>query len=101
MNNPIWYRDFYYIASRWRHAGDGPPPAHCHKTTLDRHLDDLEADLKSTLIDRKTGVLTPAGAKLFRHLRPFFDPLPRLEEELRAGNHDTPGQAFGAQWGKC
>jgi DNA-binding transcriptional LysR family regulator len=43
----------------------------------------LEDHLGVTLFQRRPFSLTPAGQKLFQFVRPFFDGLPHIEEDLR------------------
>lgn len=75
---------FYYVA---RYGGIMAAcremPYGIQQPAVSSQLIQLERDLGCSLFQRRPFHLTLEGRRLFEHLAPFFDQLPRLEEVLR------------------
>lgn len=86
MLNPHHLELFYYVA---RHGGISAAVRHIpygvQQPAVSLQIVRLEEALNCTLFHRRPFALTEAGQKLFAHVRPFFEGLGSLEEELRGG----------------
>lgn len=86
MLNPHHLELFYYVA---RHGGISAAVRHIpygiQQPAVSLQIVRLEESLNSTLFHRRPFALTDAGEKLFDHVRPFFEGLPSVEEQLRNG----------------
>jgi DNA-binding transcriptional LysR family regulator len=79
---------FYYVA---RHRGISEAvrnmPYGIQQPAVSAQILQLEDHLGVTLFQRRPFSLTPAGEKLFAFIRPFFDGLPGLEDEMRGNSY--------------
>ena len=86
MLNPHHLELFYYVA---RHGGISAAVRHIpygiQQPAVSLQIVRLEETLNTTLFHRRPFALTDAGEKLFAHVRPFFEGLPSVEEQLRIG----------------
>jgi DNA-binding transcriptional LysR family regulator len=77
---------FYYVA---RHGGISEAvrnmPYGIQQPAISGQVIQLEADLGTTLFQRRPFSLTPAGAQLYDFIKPFFDNLTPMAEKLRGG----------------
>jgi len=77
---------FYYVA---RHGGIMPAvrniPYGIQQPAVSAQVSELEEFLGVTLFQRRPFELTPAGAKLYEFIQPFFGNLGRLTDELQGG----------------
>src|SRR3990172_9423488 len=77
---------FYYVA---RHGGISEAvrniPYGIQQPAISGQVIQLEEDLGATLFQRRPFSLTPAGAQLYDFIKPFFDNLTPMAEELRGG----------------
>ncbi|MCU0782619.1 MAG: LysR family transcriptional regulator [Verrucomicrobia bacterium] len=77
---------FYYVA---RHGGISEAvrnmPYGIQQPAISGQIIQLEADLGTTLFQRRPFSLTPAGAQLYDFIKPFFDNLAPMAEKLRGG----------------
>jgi len=77
---------FYYVA---RHGGIMPAvrniPYGIQQPAVSAQVSELEEFLGVTLFQRRPFELTPAGAKLYEFIQPFFSNLGRLTNELQGG----------------
>ncbi len=89
MLNPHHLELFYYVA---RHGGISAAVRHIpygiQQPAVSLQIVRLEETLNTTLFHRRPFALTDAGEKLFAHVRPFFEGLPAVEEQLRIGKAD-------------
>jgi DNA-binding transcriptional LysR family regulator len=77
---------FYYVA---RHGGIMPAvrniPYGIQQPAVSAQVSELEEFLGTTLFQRRPFELTPAGAKLYEFIQPFFGNLDRITNELQGG----------------
>ena len=77
---------FYYVA---RHGGIMPAvrniPYGIQQPAVSAQVSELEEFLGATLFQRRPFELTPAGAKLYEFIQPFFGNLERITNELQGG----------------
>src|SRR5438034_1663492 len=77
---------FYYVA---RHGGISEAvrniPYGIQQPAVSAQIIQLEESLGVTLFNRRPSSLTAGGEKLFCFIRPFFDGLESLADELRGG----------------
>jgi len=77
---------FYYVA---RHGGIMPAvrniPYGIQQPAVSAQVSELEEYLGVTLFQRRPFELTPAGARLYEYIQPFFGNLARLTDELQGG----------------
>jgi DNA-binding transcriptional LysR family regulator len=77
---------FYYVA---KHGGISQAvrqiPYGIQQPAVSMQILLLEDDLGTKLFQRRPFALTPTGERLYAHIRPFFDRLDSLAEELRGG----------------
>ncbi|MES2697941.1 MAG: LysR family transcriptional regulator [Verrucomicrobiota bacterium] len=87
---------FYYVA---KHGGISAAvrkiPYGIQQPAVSGQMRALEENAGAKLFDRSPFRLTPAGEKLFAHVRPFFDNLDAVAAELREGGAD-PELRIGA-----
>lgn len=78
---------FYYVA---RHRGISEAvrnmPYGIQQPAVSAQILQLEDHLGVTLFQRRPFTLTPSGEQLFGFIRPFFDGLPGLEDEMRGNS---------------
>ncbi|MDR2982487.1 MAG: LysR family transcriptional regulator [Puniceicoccales bacterium] len=84
MLNPHHLELFYYVA---QHGGISAAVRHIpygiQQPAVSLQIVRLEEALDVTLFHRRPFSLTTAGEKLFAHIKPFFEGLAPLEEQLR------------------
>jgi len=77
---------FYYVA---RHGGIMPAvrniPYGIQQPAVSAQVSELEEYLGVTLFQRRPFELTPAGARLYEYIQPFFGNLAKLTDELQGG----------------
>ena len=77
---------FYYVA---KHGGIMPAvrniPYGIQQPAVSAQVSELEEFLGVTLFQRRPFELTPAGAKLYEFIQPFFGNLDRITNELQGG----------------
>jgi len=75
---------FYYVA---KHGGISAAvrrmPYGIQQPAVSAQMGKLEEDVEAKLFERSPFRLTPAGEKLFAHVRPFFENLDSLSAELK------------------
>ena len=75
---------FYYVA---KHGGISAAvrkiPYGIQQPAVSGQMGKLESEVGSRLFERSPFRLTPAGEKLFAHVRPFFENLTSVAAELR------------------
>src|SRR5262245_55943902 len=86
---------FYFVA---RHGGISEAVRHIpygiQQPAVSAQIIQLEESLGVTLFNRRPFALLPPGEKLFRFIRPFFDGLEPLSQELSGAT--TQVLRFGA-----
>lgn len=84
MLNPHHLELFYYVAT---HGGISAAVRHIpygvQQPAVSLQIVRLEDALGTTLFHRRPFALTDSGEKLFAHIKPFFEGLASLEENLR------------------
>src|SRR3954462_2493834 len=77
---------FYYVA---RHGGISAAVRHIpygiQQPAVSGQMRALEENTGTRLFERSPFRLTPAGEKLFAHVRPFFENLDAVADDLREG----------------
>lgn len=77
---------FYYVA---RHGGIQEAvrnmPYGIQQPAISAQVSQLEDSLGVTLFHRRPFALTPPGEKLYHFIKPFFDNVGRIAEEIRVG----------------
>ncbi|WP_438481464.1 LysR family transcriptional regulator [Oleiharenicola lentus] len=77
---------FYYVA---KHGGISAAvrkiPYGIQQPAVSGQMGKLEKEVGVKLFERSPFQLTPAGARLFAHVQPFFEGLGAVEKEMRAG----------------
>ena len=77
---------FHYVA---KHGGIMPAvrniPYGIQQPAVSAQVLQLEADLGTTLFQRRPFQLTPAGEELYEFIRPFFANLDAVAEKVRGG----------------
>src|ERR687892_712915 len=78
---------FYYVA---RHGGISEAvrniPYGIQQPAVSAQILQLEDTLGVTLFQRRPFALTPPGEKLYEFIRPFFQNLDVVEEQIRGGS---------------
>lgn len=81
---------FYFVA---RHGGISEAvrkiPYGIQQPAVSAQILQLEADLGVRLFQRRPFCLSPAGDRLFQFIRPFFQNLDNIAEEIRHGGKST------------
>jgi DNA-binding transcriptional LysR family regulator len=89
MINVHYLELFYYLA---RHGGVSEAtkrmPYGIRPCTLSRQIIQLEEQVGACLCQRRPFRLTPAGERLFHFIRPFFEDMSGMIDELRRGTSD-------------
>jgi DNA-binding transcriptional LysR family regulator len=81
---------FYYVAKFGGvTAAARKMPERVEPSTVSRQLAQLEKDLGLRLLERRPFQVTPAGEQIYGLLKPVYEGLPILIEQLRRGTHNV------------